>query len=68
MGVNVQICAREVVWVVYNSRKLVNFCDILYCLKVIFLQHGLEALNSVFSYSKTLRTECTNVLRYTLSL
>jgi hypothetical protein len=52
-GCNVQICACEVVWMVYNNRKLVNFCDILYCLKVIFLQCVFEALNNVFSYSKT---------------
>jgi intracellular sulfur oxidation DsrE/DsrF family protein len=50
MGVQVQICAREVIWMVYNNKKLVNFCEILYCLKVIFLQHDFEALNNVFSY------------------
>jgi hypothetical protein len=59
MGVQVQICAREVIWMVYNNRKPTNFCDILYCLKVIFLQRVFEALNNVFSYSKTPRTECT---------
>jgi hypothetical protein len=61
MGVQVQICALEVVWMVYNNKKPVNLCDILYCLKVIFLQHVFEALNNVFSYSKTPRTECTKV-------
>jgi hypothetical protein len=61
MGVHVQIFAREVVWMVYKKKQLVNFCDILYFLKVIFLQRVFEALNSVFSYSKTLRTEYTKV-------
>jgi hypothetical protein len=61
MGVHFQICVCEVVWMVYNNRKPVNFCDILYCLKVIFLQRVFEALNNVFSYSKTMRTECTKV-------
>jgi hypothetical protein len=50
MGVHVQICVREVVWMVYNNKKLVNFYDILYYLKVIFLQCIFEALNNVFSY------------------
>jgi hypothetical protein len=59
MGVHFQICAHKVVWMVYNSRKPVNFCDILYCLKVIFLQRIFEALNNVFSYSKTMRIMCT---------
>jgi hypothetical protein len=61
MGVQVEICAREVVWRVNNNRKPTNFCDILYCLNVIFLQCVFEALNNVFSYSKTMRTECTKV-------
>jgi hypothetical protein len=61
MGVHVQICVHEVIWMVYNSRKLVNLCDILYCLKVIFLQRIFEALNNVFSYSKTSRTYSTKV-------
>jgi hypothetical protein len=60
MGVQVQICVCEAVWMVYK-KKLVNLCDILYCSNVIFLQCDFEALNNVFSYSKTLRTECTKV-------
>jgi hypothetical protein len=59
IGVHVQIFARKVVWMVYNNRKPVNLCDILYCLKVIYLQRVFEALNNVFSYSKNLRIECT---------
>jgi hypothetical protein len=61
MGVNFQICVREVVWMVYNSRKPMNFCNILYYLKVIFLHCIFEALNSVFIYSKTLRIDYTKV-------
>ena len=38
-----------------------NFYDILYCLKVIFFQRVFEALNNVFSYSKTPRTKCTKI-------
>jgi hypothetical protein len=66
MGVHFQIGACEVVWMVYHNRKPVIFCDILYCLKVIFLQCVFEALNNVFSYSKTTRTECTKV--YSISV
>jgi hypothetical protein len=61
MGVQVEICVREVIWMVNNNRKPMNFCDILYHLNVIFLQCVFEALKSVFSYSKTTRTECTKV-------
>jgi hypothetical protein len=61
MGLQIEICAREVVWMVNNSKKLVNFRDILHCLDVIFLQRVFEALNRVFSYSKTTRTYCTKL-------
>jgi hypothetical protein len=43
---------------VNNNEKPMNLRDILYCLNVIFLQCVFEGLNSVFSYSKTIRTEC----------
>jgi hypothetical protein len=38
-----------------------KFHDMLYYSNVILLQHDFEALNNVFSYSKTTRTECTKV-------
>jgi hypothetical protein len=53
MGAHIEICAHEFVGRMNNNRKLVNFHDILYCLNIIFLQCVFEALNSVFSYSKT---------------
>ena len=40
---------------VNNNRKWMNFYDNLYCLNIIFLQCVFQALNSVFSYSKTTR-------------
>jgi hypothetical protein len=48
MGVQVEICALEVVWMVNDDEKPKNFCDILYCLNAIFLQRVFEALKSVF--------------------
>jgi hypothetical protein len=59
MGLQVEICVREVVWRVNNNRKPVIFCDVLYHLNVIFLQRVFEGLKSVFSNSKTTRQRCT---------
>jgi hypothetical protein len=61
MGVQIEICECKVVWRVNNSGKPMNFHDFLYCLNVIFLQCVFEAPKSVFSYSKSTRTECTKV-------
>jgi hypothetical protein len=61
MGAHFQIGAREVFWMVYNNKKPIIFCDILYCLKVIFFQHVFEALNNAFSYLKTMRIKCIEV-------
>jgi hypothetical protein len=52
MGVNFQIVAHEVICMVYNRRKPVNFYDIVYYLQVNFLQHVFKALNNIFKYSK----------------
>jgi hypothetical protein len=56
MGVQIKIYAREVFWRVKNNKKPMNFCDVFYCLNDIFLQCVFEALNNVFSNSKTMRT------------
>jgi hypothetical protein len=61
MGLQVKKIPLKVIWMVYNNRKPVNFYQILYCLKVIFLQCVFEAQNNIFIYSKTLRKECTKV-------
>jgi hypothetical protein len=61
MGVQVEICAREVVWMMNNNEKPTKFRDILYYLNVIFLQRVFEALKSIFSYSKIMRLEFTKV-------
>jgi hypothetical protein len=37
MGVQVEICAREVIYRVKKNGKPTNFCNILYCLNVIFV-------------------------------
>jgi hypothetical protein len=66
MGVQVEICAREIVLRVNNNRKPTIFCDVLYPLNVIFLQHVFEALKSVFRYSKIARIY--SMPRHTLSL
>jgi hypothetical protein len=55
MGVQVKICAHEVVWMVNNNEKVANFHNILYRSNVIFLQRVFEGLSNVFSYSKTMR-------------
>jgi hypothetical protein len=61
MSVQVEFCVHEVLWRVNNNRKPMKFRDILYYLNAIFLQRVFEALNNVFKYSKTMRTECTKV-------
>jgi hypothetical protein len=38
MGVQVEMFAHEVIWMVNNIKKTTNFRDILYHLNVIFLQ------------------------------
>jgi hypothetical protein len=58
IGVQVETCVCEVIWRVNNDRKLVIFCDVLYHLNIIFLQHVFEALKRVFSYSKSIRKNC----------
>jgi hypothetical protein len=42
MGIQVEICAHEVVLMVNNSRKTMIFRHILYCLNVTFLQCVFE--------------------------
>jgi hypothetical protein len=37
MGVNIEICVREIVWRVNNNEKPTKFRDILYYLNAIFL-------------------------------
>jgi hypothetical protein len=59
MGLQVEICACEVIWKVNNNRKPMIFCDVLYHLNVIFLQRVFEGLKSIFSNSKTTRQRCT---------
>jgi hypothetical protein len=49
MGVQVEICARKVIWRVNNNRKIVNFCDFYI---IIFLQRIFEALNRIFRLLK----------------
>jgi hypothetical protein len=61
MGVQVEICAHEVVWKANNHRKPVIFCDVLYHLNAIFLQCIFYGLNNVFSYSKTTRIDYDKV-------
>jgi hypothetical protein len=62
MGVQVEICARESHLDGEQQQKTNEFLrHFIYHLNVIFLQRVFEALNSVFSYSKTTRTECTKV-------
>jgi hypothetical protein len=61
MGVQVEMFAHEVVWMVNNIKKTTNFHDILYHLNVIFLQLVFEGLNSVFRYSKTTKKNCNKV-------
>jgi hypothetical protein len=60
-GVQVEICAREVVGRVNNNKKVGIFCDVLYHLNVIFLQCIFEGLKSVFRNAKTTRIDCTRV-------
>jgi hypothetical protein len=59
IGLQIEICACGFVWRVNNSRKPEIFCDILYHLNVIFLQHVFEGLKSIFSNSKTMIQRCT---------
>jgi hypothetical protein len=42
MGIQVEICAREIVLMVNNSRKTMIFHDILYYLNVTILQCVFE--------------------------
>jgi hypothetical protein len=40
---------------VLQQQKTIDFLQILYCLKVIFLQRVFEALNNGFSYWKNMK-------------
>jgi hypothetical protein len=64
-GLQFEICAREVIWRVNNSRKSVIFYDVLYHLNVIFLQRVFEGLKSIFSNAKPREQ---SVMRHTVSL
>jgi hypothetical protein len=57
-GLQVEVFVCEVIWRVNNSRKPTIFYDVLYHLNVVFLQHVFEALKSIFSNTKTMRTKC----------
>jgi hypothetical protein len=64
IGLQIEICACGFVWRVNNSRKLEIFCNVLYHLNVIFLQHVFEGLKSIFSNSKTMIQRCTKGALY----
>jgi hypothetical protein len=65
MGVQVEICAREVIRRENNNKKPTIFCDVLYHLNVIFLQRVFEALKSVLG---TRKPQEQSVPRNTMSL
>jgi hypothetical protein len=60
MGLQVEICVCKFIWKANNNIKLVIFCDILYHLNVILLQHVFGGLKSVFINSKATRQRCIN--------